>query len=491
MAVENFHDEALLSQRVGTVRSSSVETFLGTRNHAIKSHIQRFGFDNLEEGIHKLRGGELDLMIGDVAILEYYRRKDPGCGFRRVGPMLYEDTYAIAMGKGSLLEENISLLITRYNEYGYLDELIETWFGGPTCFRNPSELYSPLSIQAVAGVFIMLIVGMVIGCLILVMEHIVYKYGLPKCRKMSKGTIWRSPNLMFFSQKLYRFINCVELVSPHHSAKELMKNLRTGQITSLFQKSIKRKENEQRRRRKSKLQFFEMIQEIRRGNLKGLQNGMGSFQKQERTKQNRCREEKREHLPRRGFSELMALSSNSDSVSSGDICEVSQGIAPLAAAVACSSSLSASIAELYPSRHQPPSLPQRISKVPSYDDLKSWEADLQYDDGQSRAGSSHRFLRLCTFRRHSQWPSGECNNVLRDVPLTKHDFYNLPPRLNDVRLQRLTKDDLVFLWQCCERDLRKRLEQALKEKVQLEAQLKAHMASSSSSSSDPAVVQPP
>lgn len=41
-------------------------------------------------------------------------------------------------------------------------------------------------------------------------------------------------------QKLYRFINCVELVSPHHAARELVHTLRQGQITSLFQKSVKR-----------------------------------------------------------------------------------------------------------------------------------------------------------------------------------------------------------------------------------------------------------
>lgn len=41
-------------------------------------------------------------------------------------------------------------------------------------------------------------------------------------------------------QKLYRFINCVELVSPHHAARELVHTIRQGQITSLFQKSVKR-----------------------------------------------------------------------------------------------------------------------------------------------------------------------------------------------------------------------------------------------------------
>lgn len=45
--------------------------------------------------------------------------------------------------------------------------------------------------------------------------------------------------ILFSPQKLYRFINCVELVSPHHAARELVHTLRQGQITSLFQKNVK------------------------------------------------------------------------------------------------------------------------------------------------------------------------------------------------------------------------------------------------------------
>lgn len=132
--------------------------------------------------------------------------------------------------------------------------------------------------------FLLLGLGMTMGVIILIFEHWFYKYALPSLRLKPKGTIWKSRNIMFFSQKLYRFINCVELVSPHHAARELVHSIRQGQIASLFQKSIKRvsahirsygaflvsnqtlfqKEDEQRRRRKSKAQFFDMIQEIRR-----------------------------------------------------------------------------------------------------------------------------------------------------------------------------------------------------------------------------------
>ncbi|CAH2075358.1 unnamed protein product, partial [Iphiclides podalirius] len=148
-----------------------------------------------------------------------------------------------------------------------MDILTEKWYGALPCFKLSPDYGiqpKPLGVAAVAGVFILLGVGMIVGCLILILEHLFYKYTLPILRHQPKGTIWRSRNIMFFSQKLYRFINCVELVSPHHAARELVNTIRQGHFTSLFQKSVKRKEHEQRRRRKSKAQFFEMIQEIRR-----------------------------------------------------------------------------------------------------------------------------------------------------------------------------------------------------------------------------------
>lgn len=55
-------------------------------------------------------------------------------------------------------------------------------------------------VAAVAGVFILLLVGMIVGCLILILEHLFYKYTLPVLRHQPKGTIWRSRNIMFFSQ---------------------------------------------------------------------------------------------------------------------------------------------------------------------------------------------------------------------------------------------------------------------------------------------------
>ncbi|XP_068081518.1 uncharacterized protein [Anabrus simplex] len=265
-SVNNYHDRGLLSQRVGAPRASAAEYYVRRANQLLWEHMQRYSVRDVEEGIQHLKNGSLDILIADTPILDYYRATDHGCKLQKIGDAINEDTYAVGMSKGFPLKDSISAVIAKYSSNGYMDILQEKWYGALPCFKLATDMAQPrpLGVAAVAGVFILLGVGMALGCLILLVEHLFYRYTLPILRHKPKGTIWRSRNIMFFSQKLYRFINCVELVSPHHAARELVHTLRQGQITSLFQKSVKRKEHEQRRRRKSKAQFFEMIQEIRR-----------------------------------------------------------------------------------------------------------------------------------------------------------------------------------------------------------------------------------
>nr|XP_018917923.1 PREDICTED: uncharacterized protein LOC109044571 isoform X2 [Bemisia tabaci] len=265
VAVGDYHDRNLLLQRVGAPWASAADYYVRRNNPQLWEHMQRYAVKTVAEGVHHLKNGSLDILIADTPILDYYRATDHGCKLQKIGDTINEDTYAVGMTKGFPLKDSVSAVIAKYSSNGYMDILTEKWYGGLPCFKLASDMAQPrpLGIAAVAGVFLLLGLGMAVGCVILFIEHLFYKHTLPILRQKPKGTIWRSRNIMFFSQKLYRFINCVELVSPHHAARELVHTLRQGQITSLFQKSVRR-EHEQRTRRKSKGQFFEMIQEIRR-----------------------------------------------------------------------------------------------------------------------------------------------------------------------------------------------------------------------------------
>lgn len=142
--------------------------------------------------------------MADSPILDYYRGSDHGCLLRRIGESYIEDTYAIGMSKGFPLKDSISALIAKYSSNGYLDILVEKWYGGLPCFREEDHIEivqpRPLGVAAVAGVYLMLGLGMILGVLILIFEHMFFKYYLPILRHQPKGSVWRSRNIMFFSQ---------------------------------------------------------------------------------------------------------------------------------------------------------------------------------------------------------------------------------------------------------------------------------------------------
>jgi glutamate receptor ionotropic, NMDA 3A len=182
-------------------------TLIKTRStHELILIIQQFQFRlNIKiQFIHSLRNGTIDLLMADSPILDYYRGSDHGCQLRRIGENYIEDTYAIGMSKGFPLKESISALIAKYSSNGYLDILVEKWYGGLPCYRDEDHIEivqpRPLGVAAVAGVYLMLGLGMILGILILIFEHLFFKYYLPILRTQPKGSVWRSRNVMFFSQ---------------------------------------------------------------------------------------------------------------------------------------------------------------------------------------------------------------------------------------------------------------------------------------------------
>ncbi|KAL1481321.1 hypothetical protein MTO96_015755 [Rhipicephalus appendiculatus] len=228
MQVHDFHDTSLLSQRTGTARGTAAEGYVFAENKRLWEHIQRFGVPTLEDGLESLRSGALDVLIGDTAVLNYYRANEPSCRLRLLGDSIFDDAYAVGMTRGFPLAQGISELVLRYNALGYLDQLHSKWYGRAPCLQDGLlqrlDKPLPLGVRAVAGLFLMLLVGLLAGSLVLIIEHLVFRYALPGLRARSRNCFWKSPNLMFFSQKI----------------------------------------KEEARRRKSKSQFFEMIQEVRR-----------------------------------------------------------------------------------------------------------------------------------------------------------------------------------------------------------------------------------
>ena len=72
-------------------------------------------------------------------------------------------------------------------------------------YNNYFRIFQALEINTVAGVFLMLFLGILIGIIILILEHLVFKYYLPGLRQKPKESIWKNRNLMFLSQVRYEW----------------------------------------------------------------------------------------------------------------------------------------------------------------------------------------------------------------------------------------------------------------------------------------------
>ena len=81
------------------------------------------------------RNEELDLLVGDTPLLDYYRGKEPGCTLRTVGEVLHKDTYAISMTTGLSLKVN-SCYLTSHIITGFPLKCLESFAGHYRTFLN-------------------------------------------------------------------------------------------------------------------------------------------------------------------------------------------------------------------------------------------------------------------------------------------------------------------------------------------------------------------
>lgn len=95
----------------------------------------------------------------------------------------------------------LSEKIKEYHQIGYIDDLIDVHFADAECYKQRiTSEESRLEVLHHAGLFVMLSVGIILGIMLVFVEHFVYRYLVPKFRRKSSKSCVKSSHLMFFSQ---------------------------------------------------------------------------------------------------------------------------------------------------------------------------------------------------------------------------------------------------------------------------------------------------
>ncbi|XP_077981410.1 glutamate receptor ionotropic, NMDA 3B-like [Glandiceps talaboti] len=238
------------------------------------------------------RSGDLDAFIYDSPVIEYRMANDPHCRLISVGKTFGEEGYGIGLPKGSPLKDALSIFILEYETDGYLEELQKKWFGTMTCYKESNIQTADIGdhkvrLAHVAGLFLMLLMGFGIGFLILLLEHLVYKYGIPKLHLHAE----HKRNWLVLSQRLHRAVNTEDLIPSRTNMQEVITMFKKGQFTRMFQREQLRRRSMLRRESnydaESNTTFKDLIDSMAWAQKRGSEQNDGLQDRRHRTDKHR------------------------------------------------------------------------------------------------------------------------------------------------------------------------------------------------------------
>lgn len=181
--ISSVQDLAKSDLKYGSIESGSTLSFFSESDSPVYkkmwSKMQSWG-DSLvksnQEGIDKvlLENGGYAFFMESTSI-EYQIERN--CKLTKVGGNLDSKSYGVAMRKGSHLRSRISSAIIRLRQDGVLERLKEKWWreerGGGLCLEEESSGgVSKLTLHNLGGIFLVLLLGLVLGSIVALLEVI-------------------------------------------------------------------------------------------------------------------------------------------------------------------------------------------------------------------------------------------------------------------------------------------------------------------------------
>ncbi|GAV07594.1 hypothetical protein RvY_17412-2 [Ramazzottius varieornatus] len=138
--------------------------------------MEKQNYNDSAQAIAAVKSGELQAFIWDSARLEYEAAKDKDCELVTAGELFGRSGYGVALRKGSPWTSKVTLAILGFHENGFMESLDNRYIYMRNNTQCLPEENAPatLGLQNMAGVFILVGIG-IAGGIILIIIEISYK----------------------------------------------------------------------------------------------------------------------------------------------------------------------------------------------------------------------------------------------------------------------------------------------------------------------------
>ncbi|XP_044593390.1 glutamate [NMDA] receptor subunit 1 isoform X1 [Cotesia glomerata] len=159
-----------------TVKGSAVDMYF--RRQVELSNMYRTmeanNYDTVEDAIHDVKIGKLMAFIWDSSRLEFEAAKD--CELVTAGELFGRSGYGVGLQKGSPWTDAVTLAILDFHEAGFMETLDKEWIlqGSVQQCEINDNTPNTLGLKNMAGVFILVAIGIVGGVGLIIIE-VAYK----------------------------------------------------------------------------------------------------------------------------------------------------------------------------------------------------------------------------------------------------------------------------------------------------------------------------
>ncbi|KAG8193265.1 hypothetical protein JTE90_027009 [Oedothorax gibbosus] len=174
--------------RFGTIPYGNTEAILKKNKPHMFDHMRKSNRSSVIKGVAAVKTGELDAFIYDATVLEYLAGQDNECRLLTVGTWYAMTGYGFALPKKSKYLSMFNRAMIQYRENGDLERLQRFWLQGACKPKHKKRNVSkPLDVNQFMSAFLLLGCGVLFTILVLLLEHIYFKYIRQHLEKTDKG----------------------------------------------------------------------------------------------------------------------------------------------------------------------------------------------------------------------------------------------------------------------------------------------------------------
>ncbi|CAH1636071.1 unnamed protein product [Spodoptera littoralis] len=169
-----------------TVKGSAVDMYF--RRQVELSNMYRTmeanNYDNAEQAIEDVKNGKLMAFIWDSSRLEFEAAQD--CELVTAGELFGRSGYGVGLQKGSPWADLVTLAILDFHESGIMESLDNLWILRNNMLNCEENEKTPntLGLKNMAGVFILVLAGIIGGIVLIVIEVVYKRHQIKKQKRM-------------------------------------------------------------------------------------------------------------------------------------------------------------------------------------------------------------------------------------------------------------------------------------------------------------------